>query len=282
MPLSVTAIMLVDGRPEMVHRAVRSFEGQTYKNRVLLVWDTGTLATPVRAEGVVYCSPPHPIPVSVGELRNEAISFGSASADVIVTWDSDDASHERRIEEQVALLEASGAEVVGFNQVLFWDERGASPRPKVPDGLYCRDCGHDMYFHWHCTGSCQEINCECDVYNQHGEAWLYSNPAPNYAIGASLCFWRSVWARRPFPHLPVPGNRQSAGEDAEWLKGVKCVAVSSLRFPDIGDSVGGNTEPRLICSIHGGNSQAYELAMPSPYFTRAPQFDEVCRKEMAL
>ena len=37
---SVCAIMLANGRPEMVARAVKSFRAQTFRNKRLLVYDT--------------------------------------------------------------------------------------------------------------------------------------------------------------------------------------------------------------------------------------------------
>lgn len=252
---SVACVMLVSGRPDMTARAVRPFLSQTYDNRLLLIWDTGDALLNIRAEKTIYCPVFSTRERSIGELRNDAIGMAT-SADIIVTMDSDDLSHPRRIEEQVALLAASGAEACGYNEVLFWDGRDAAVEGGGIAGAWAR--------------------------GQGGQAWLYSNPAPNYAIGASLAFWRSTWQRRPFPHLPIPGNRQSAGEDAEWLKGVKCVGVTSL----IGDTFDNPKEPfydpRLICGVHGQNSQAYSLAMPSVYFKRAPQFDEYARGTMYL
>lgn len=259
---SVACVMLASGRPEMTTRAVRSFLSQAYDNRLLVIWDTGSEPLNIRAEKTVYCPVVGSGQRSIGELRNDAIGMAT-NADIVVTFDSDDWSGPRRIEEQVALLVASGAEACGYNEVLFWDT--------------------------HKTDHVRDITTAIGLagWEDRSESWLYSNPAPNYAIGASLAFWRSTWARRPFPHLPVPGNRQSAGEDAEWLKGVKCVGVSGIGDgqPYLtlrpGEPSLDAAMPRLICSVHGGNSQAYELALPSPYFKRVEQWDQYCRKEMA-
>ncbi len=38
---TVACVMLVNGRPDMVKRAVASFRAQTYENSKLLIWDTG-------------------------------------------------------------------------------------------------------------------------------------------------------------------------------------------------------------------------------------------------
>jgi hypothetical protein len=65
----------------------------------------------VRAPGITF-----------GALRNQANAF-AASADIIAHFDSDDVSHPRRIEEQVAFLQSSGVEAVGYRELLFWDTR---------------------------------------------------------------------------------------------------------------------------------------------------------------
>jgi glycosyltransferase involved in cell wall biosynthesis len=87
----------------MLRRAVRSFDSQTYQNKQLLIFDS--------VPGLTF-----------GALRNAANA--SAQGDIIVHFDDDDLSHRRRIEEQVALLQISGKECVGYNKMLFWDTRG--------------------------------------------------------------------------------------------------------------------------------------------------------------
>lgn len=278
------AICLVDGRPEMTRRAVESFYDQTYENKRLMLFDTGaddctyeymSLGRP-SCRMIVSRHFPDLNGKSIGELRNlaieEASSWWQEPPDVIVHMDSDDLSHPRRIEEQVALLESSGAEAVGYHEAIFWDERLAATADDAAMGVF-----EDYTFKGRC------------------EAYLYSNPRPNYAIGASLAYWRSTWEPHPFPHLPIPGNRQSAGEDAQWLKDVKCVAISgvtecSLSIDGVsaagvyhqGDVWATPVVPRLICSVHGGNSQMYELSLGSPQFRRAEQWDDYCRAQMRL
>lgn len=100
----VIGVMLTQGtRPAMLRRAVRSFDSQTYQNKQLLIFDS--------VPGLTF-----------GALRNAANA--SAQGDIIVHFDDDDLSHRRRIEEQVALLQISGKECVGYNKMLFWDTRG--------------------------------------------------------------------------------------------------------------------------------------------------------------
>ena len=119
----VLAVMLTKDRPEMAARAVRCFRTQTYENKRLFVLDTGRERFQVKQEDGVYAKYfQRGMPQTIGGLRNEANSYGSPAclgADIICHFDDDDLSHPRRIEEQVALLESSGKECVGYNDMLF-------------------------------------------------------------------------------------------------------------------------------------------------------------------
>ena len=160
---SVCCVMLADGRPEMVRRAVRCFELQDYSGKkCLLVYDTGhtTIAREILryARGIFWARSPQGKGRPIGALRNGAQQWVSCHplGDVVLVWDSDDWSHPARIREQVAFLQASKAEAVGYNRILAWDSRGV------------------------------------------GEAWLYQSQVPNYVVGASLCYWRRVGEQHPF------------------------------------------------------------------------------------
>ena len=108
-----------------------------------------------------------------------------------------DLSHPRRLEEQVALLIASGKECVGYRELLFWDTRVAQIRvdPSKP-GPGGRGC----------LGTVEKV----------GEAWLYSNTNPAYCLATSLCYWRKTWEAKPFPDAMI-------GSEREWLKGLDTV-----------------------------------------------------------
>jgi hypothetical protein len=235
---SVCAVLLTADRPEMTARAVEAWKVQTYPSR-LLIWDTGK--TPIDfdlldlrarySDGFtgVFCQRGK-LANSIGMLRNAAnayvseIHIGFPAHDVLIHWDSDDISHPDRIAEQVALLESSGADCVGFNEALFWDQT-------------------------------------------QGRAWLYRNPNPSYAIGASFAYWRRVWEHKPFPDL-------AHGEDDAWMAGLKVCGVSGM-----------GAEPRIICRVHGGNtSPAYPALLSGrcAEFQRVPEWDEYCRGRMAL
>ena len=222
----VCAVMLTKDRSEMAARAVRAFREQTYQNKRLYILDTGN-------ENAGYFLDDDDVSHrwadislqtwSIGRLRNEAC-HNNADADIFIHWDDDDWSHPSRIAEQVAHLQLSGADVVGYDELLFWDGR-------------------------------------------IGEAWIYSNKLAK--AGTSFCYWRKTWEARPFPDLPRP-ERGACGEDWEWAAGLNMARVSG-----IGD------EPRIIASIHGGNTSSYEIVEGSNWH-RAPEWDDYCREWMAL
>ena len=121
----VVGVLLTADRPEMTRRAIRSFGAQTYENKRLLIFDSGAqYFSAALRHNVFYqhCEIPG---LTIGTLRNLAVGICKA-ADIIAHFDSDDWSHPRRIEEQVALLQSSGADAVGYNDMLFAEENGAA------------------------------------------------------------------------------------------------------------------------------------------------------------
>jgi len=270
---AVCCVCLVNGRPEMVRRAITSFRAQTYANKRLLIFDTGDPSFGLHRtpEGVdlSYSSGVHYYPSSasgtIGNLRNRANEVAVwpqayPRADLIAHWDSDDWSHPRRIEEQVALLEASGKLCVGYRDLLFWDTRAAS----------------SMLF-WDTRAEFSPV----------GEAWLYRNPDPRWAAGTSFLYRRELWEQQPFPDAPH--------EDQRWwctpLVSRACIGSSCLvwRHPDGGPTElpsydpNDPAEPRMIAHIHGSNTEVIpRTRMTAPEWRRAPEFDAFCERKMKL
>jgi glycosyltransferase involved in cell wall biosynthesis len=168
---SVCAVMLADGRPDMVRRAIRSFQAQTYQNRRLLIFDSGKNPPTLEFDPLVNwvdasCFRGDPI----GTLRNRANAL--VTADIICHWDSDDWSHPERISELVPWL-ISGTGIVkcsGYRDMLFWR--------------------HDQ---GNLAG---------------GEAWLYTNESIHYCLGTSMCYLRSAWENRKFNPIMVEEDLQ--------------------------------------------------------------------------
>jgi hypothetical protein len=229
--------MLANGRPEMARRAAQSFLAQTYEgHKDLLVWN-------------------NPGNRSIGWFRNEANA--TVKADIILHWDSDDWSHPNRIAEQVALLQSSGAECVGYDEMLFFTESDTARMAKGFYGVSKRP---------------SELGLE-ESTAPKGEAWLYRAAVPNYAVGTSMCYWRETWQRNPFP------DRSEGCDDLDWFnRGVKIESVSSVQIQP--DTI---LEPsaRMIASIHGGNTCA-KIDAGMREWRRVPQWDAYCREAMKL
>ncbi len=282
----VCCVMLASGREEMVARAVRCFQTQTYRNKRLLVLDNGRPwlkavypPPPIPENGVyVTCDP-----ASIGVLRNRANKHAThlTGADIIAHWDSDDWSHPNRIAEQVALLQSSGAECVGYNEMLFWKTERGDPREVIE----CQ-CGnrYDRMMATVCP------RCSSFPDPHRGESWLYRSKLPNYAIGTSMCYWRGTWERNPFP------DRSEGCDDLYWRTGDRAKIYSlspiyerceAIEVPPDYSTVFKRYTPgpveresRMIASIHGGNTCA-EIK-PGVEWTRASEWDEYCRRETAL
>lgn len=244
----VCAVMLTRDRPAMARRAVESFRAQTYERKRLMVVCSGSFS---ELESERHA------PVewwlnyrggrSIGALRNLAAET-SPEGDVFVHWDDDDWSHPNRIAEQVALLQSSGADAVGYREMLFWDTRGCGPDGWRPEVIH------------------------------QPRAWLFTHPSPSYVLGTSLCYWRKTWERKPFPDV-------SKGEDYQWIQGMN---VKSETFGlDINPQGQPLVEPPMIASIHGSNScnttdPAAEIARGSQQWKRVPEWDVYCREAMKL
>ncbi len=241
----------------MARRAVECFRSQTYENKKLLIWETGGR----RTFGYQWNLPDNEhvtedIPdFTIGELRNRANGWMYASdADIMIHWDDDDWSHPNRIAEQVALLQASGKQVVGYRDMLFW-----------------RD-GKEFL--------AQYSKEDAGIEQLPGKAWLYSNNDPRYCLGTSLCYWRSTWEHRPFADI-------SRGEDKAWLREVDSLGVSSMLVRNADSDGVSNVyhdqcKPRMIASIHSGNHVVYEPERHQHNWKRVPEWDQHCRETMAL
>jgi hypothetical protein len=246
---TVCATLLTRDRPELARKAVECFRAQTYEKKRLLVWNTGPhgplLEDPEALDTSSQLHEPWIIgPVeglTIGELRNDAAecAIDSINPEIFVHWDDDDHNHPNRITEQVALLQASGADVVGYSDMLFW--------------RYCRGFAYDPGFAF-----------------RMGEAWLYASTKGGVpTLGTSLCYKRSVWEKHHFAN-------ETQGVEDHWMREKHIAAVSCLSSPDgsfeprmIARIHGGNTS-------NGYKLEEY-IAAGSREWTRVPAWDQRVR-----
>jgi len=247
----VCCVCLTADRQEFTARAARCFGAQTYGNKHMLIFDTGAKSFDLQwyPNNITVATAEPFRGHTIGSLRNAANALLPKS-EIIAHWDSDDWSHPSRLTEQVAFLQSSGAEAVGFNEMLFARE----------DKIFKqRDDGPPAI-----------------------RAWLYTHGGSKpYALGTSLCYWRKTWEARPF--LDGPKNPEATSEYQHWnVNAVRLASCSSippkelLHISDAG-------EPRMIARIHGGNtSAAYSLerkiAEGSREWYRVPQWDARVRE----
>ena len=260
---SVCAILLTADRPELTRKAVECFRVRTMKSAWLQILDTGKnrcrefLQLGDR-ENIRYASHSGLNGKTIGELRNEINSL--CPEDILIHFDSDDISHPRRISEQVSLLQSSGADVVGYSDLLFWREPRKLALSEIPASA---------------------LNDGCSDGEEPGEAWLYTSPGPKPSPpGTTLCYTREFWSRNPFPAT-------SQGEELQFLSRAKVKTVSSLTFerPVMGQP---GALPMMIGRIHPANtSTAYdprkmaaESKRKNPAWQRVPAWDEFCRSKM--
>jgi len=103
--------LTIPGRTEFLKRAIECFRRQTYKERELVIVaddcasDNERLVRDMPGQARVFCTGR----VTVGTKRN--VGCEHARGDVIALWDDDDYSAPHRLEEQAAVLAASGKAV---------------------------------------------------------------------------------------------------------------------------------------------------------------------------
>ena len=238
--------MVTADRPEFVKRSIDCFRTQTYGTAALVIYDTGKEPLKLDAGGFLLHHVHEEVDgLPVGALRNNANRI--VGADVIVHWDDDDWSHPNRIAEQVALLKETGADCVGYNDMLFWRTRCLTLEGAVSE-----------------------------MHSIESDAWLYKHHRANYALGTSLCYWRSTWEAKQFKdHLGAKSG--GTGEDHEWIQDMKLHSTSS--YLEQISAAEWRNDPRMIARIHGQNTSGqYQSIESSASWQRVPQWDERLRE----
>lgn len=193
---TVWCLCLTADRQEFTTRAILSFNAQSYKKSWMMLFDSGMEMYKPPAgldmSRVAHCRRRYSSSQTVGALRNEAIALIPPLV-VVAHWDSDDYSHPERLAVELDCLEGGmGNEVVGFHNLLFFDNRIAQ------------------------------------LVKGKGAAWEYDYKRLKQAgpsakvIGTSLMYFREVWQRRPFTTL------KTSGEDTDWTKQLNVTALNGV------------------------------------------------------
>lgn len=292
----VTCIMLANGRPEMVARAVRCFHEQTYERKRLVIWNTGK--DQLWKE---YINPRVWVPQAATE------AFAGASVGVLRN-----AANKYALDYFVGVLR-NAADKYALD---YYTSTTVEPWPAAPAGLVAPWAWPRIIAHWDSDDWSHPLRLEeqvmhlqasgapCVGYNkmlfwdsrkyvaklQHpreleivdsqwvggesvegfvNEAWLYSNGNRAQPLGTSLMYWRETWENNNFQDMhPATG-----GEDVRFLDTMRprpC-AVPSLCA---------GKAPRMIAAIHGANTSTSIVECKE--WIRVPEYDEICRKTMTL
>ena len=110
-------------RREFWTSAIESFLSQTYQEKQLVILDEGEtsgqeIIDQFKAANIKYTFIPSYNPMITGDKRNYVNHL--TDGEVILHWDDDDWSAPTRIEKQLEHLKASGKQVVGFHDLLYF------------------------------------------------------------------------------------------------------------------------------------------------------------------
>lgn len=135
----VSCLMVTGKRPGLAAVAVEAFQRQTYANRELVIIDDsggGALGEVCDVEDARIRWVRLPAEnLTLGALRNRALA--EARGEVLCQWDDDDLSAPQRLEKQVEVLAATGADACGLLRVNMWwpgQERMAVSSSRIWEG----------------------------------------------------------------------------------------------------------------------------------------------------
>ena len=120
---SVSCLMVTKNRASQALCAIRCFQEQTYPARELVILDDGeddSLSVWIARQDdprIRYFRLPAQ-GVALGELRNRAVSL--ASGEYVCQWDDDDLYDPARIESQLTMIRALGADACLLSRWLIW------------------------------------------------------------------------------------------------------------------------------------------------------------------
>ena len=273
--MNVCCVMLVDGREAMVRRAIASFRAQTYERKRLLILDSGIGRQEDNRYGasdVTTFRLPGLRGETIGALRNAANWCASEESGKIASIRLCADSMESLRGETIGALRnaanwcASAIKQYGAADLIaHFDSDDWSHPSRLQEQVALLEESGKM-----CVGYGELLFWDTRPLAQRGEAWIYHNHDPRWAAGASFLYRRELWEQQPFPDVPH--------EDQRWwctpLVSSNCVATSITKG-----------QPRMICGIHGSNTENYDrssMERAKDTWRRAPEYDEYCSVKMRM
>jgi hypothetical protein len=260
----VCAVMVTRYRPGRALRAIRAFLAQTYTRSRLLVWDTtprvraeqGDLAA-LRVSDLIQENERVWIPdVDPGAFLGRTIGYARNAANKYA------ADHYM----------AHGTEA----QILMhWDDDDWSHPQRIAEQVEMLqrlapavECvGYRDLLFFDTRGPTYVDDASNLAVRPRNEAWRFTHKHPGYVVGASMAYWVDTWRSKPFRDQPA--------EDGDWWRRYTsiCAGASAFEHP----------APRMVCEIHGANTESYDrarMAMAEEYM-RSPSYDQYCRQVLA-
>lgn len=159
-------MLLTADRQAYTDRAVRCYLAQTHQDKFLFILDTGVEPYELPDEswghkGIFRVRMDRKPTDTIGSLRNFAAEYMVRDCDAIAHWDSDDWSHELRLQQHAS----------NFQYV--HDEHAYDPAAVGYNNM---------------------------VFNRGDEAWVFRSTDEDFIVGASLCFRSDAWRNSPFPN----------------------------------------------------------------------------------
>ncbi len=164
----VSAVMpTTPGRAHYVEKSIRYFLTQKFPDVDLTIYSeefSQVLDALVHHESInyIYGRAAQQTHQPIGAARNAVNAW--VEGEIIIHWDDDDWYAPERVGDQVGHLIASGKQVVGYHDMLYYrEEDGAT----------------------------------------FSYRYKPSKDMPLYATGTSQCYWHKYWEQNPFPDLNI-------------------------------------------------------------------------------
>lgn len=179
----ISCLCVTHNKPDLLLRAIRCFQAQTYANKELIILYETSDAETARLVVSLYEPDIHIVPIdakpklTLGELRNESIRH--CHGDYFCQWDDDDWYHPKRLEIQFKAIQLTGKQASVLTHWLLFDT--------IMRKAYC---SHQRL--WEGSLMCQTTIARTQI------------RYPPYGRGEDNQFMAELNAQYDIIHLPLP------------------------------------------------------------------------------